>query len=445
MSHQNPESPDTGAPEDPAPERKPTFGDIFGNREASAFLTAFCLSSAGAMLNRVAVTFLVWSNTNSAALAAASFAISFAPYLGLAQILGTIVDRYAYRNVMILCDLLRAGLVALLLIPGMSVPAMMIVVFAIAAVQPAYNAARTSTLAQIVTGEALSVAIALNLSASGAAQIMGYLAGGLLAALDPHTALAVNAAMFALSALAVFLLVEHRPSVNRREERRPVLVETAAGLKMLRDNRVLRTVSFSIWGLYALAAVPEGVAVLWAVHLDGGSVTQGSIMAVDAAAAIVGMLLFTRLVTPSLRDKLIRPLSFAAPLVLATALFDPPLIGVFLIAIGIGLSTAIMAPLNGTLAQCIPDGWRGRIVSTVNGGLQLSQGAAIAGVGFVAELGVPVPYAVGVWGLLGLGIMALVTRNWPDTDEIRAAKEAAAPTPPQDATVPESGARLESS
>ena len=35
-----------GAPEDPAPERKPTFGDIFGNREASAFLTAFCLSSA---------------------------------------------------------------------------------------------------------------------------------------------------------------------------------------------------------------------------------------------------------------------------------------------------------------------------------------------------------------------------------------------------------------
>ncbi|WP_051393400.1 MFS transporter [Glycomyces arizonensis] len=430
MSQQNSESPDASAPAAPEEERKPTFGDVFGNREAAAFLAAFCLSSAGAMLNRVAVTFLVWSNTNSAALAAASFAISFAPYLGLAQLLGAIVDRYAYRSVMILCDLLRAALVALLLIPGMPVPVMMIVVFAIAAVQPAYSAARTATLAQVVTGEALPVAIALNLSASGVAQIIGYLSGGLLAAIDPYTALAINAAMFTLSALTVFLLVEHRPSANRHEERRHVLVETGAGLKMLRENRVLRTVSLSMWGLYALAAVPEGVAVLWAVHLGGGSVTQGAIMAVDAAAAIVGLLLFTRFVRPSLRDRLIRPLAFAAPLVLVTALLDPPLYGVVLIAIGIGLSTAIMAPLNGTLAQCIPDGWRGRIVSAVNGGLQLCQGAAIAAVGFVAELGVPVPYVVGVWGLLGLGIMALVTRNWPSAEEIRAAKAAAAPPRP---------------
>ncbi|GAB4006994.1 hypothetical protein GCM10029992_59460 [Glycomyces albus] len=97
-----------------------------------------------------------------------------------------------------------------------------------------------------------------------------------------------------------------------------------------------------------------------------------------------------------------------------------------LIAIGIGLSTAIMAPMNATLAQCIPDGWRGRIVSTVNGGLQLSQGAAIAGVGAVAEFGVPVPYVVGAWGVIGLGIMAMVTRSWPSVEDVRAAKEAAA-------------------
>ncbi|GAB3223206.1 MFS transporter [Glycomyces halotolerans] len=427
MSNQNPEAPRTGPADEREEERSPTFGDVFGNREAAAFLAAYCLSSAGAMLNRVAVTFLVWSTTGSAALAAGSFAISFAPYLGLAQILGAIVDRYAYRNVMVVCDLLRAALVALLLIPGMPVPMMMVIVFAIAAVQPAYSAARTATLAQILTGEALSVAIALNLSATGISQIVGYLAGGLLAALDPYTALAINAILFAVSAVTVAALVKHRPSVNKREERRHVLVETAEGLKMLRDNRVLRTVSFAIWGLYSLAAVPEGVAVLWAVHLGGGSITQGSIMAIDAGAAVVGLLLFTRFVSPSIRDRLIRPLAFAAPVVLMTALLDPPLPGVIAIAIGIGLSTAIMAPLNATLAHCIPDGWRGRIVAAANGGLQLSQGAAIAAVGAVAELGVPVPYVVGVWGLLGLGVMALVTRHWPSAEEIRSAKEAAAP------------------
>ncbi|WP_100446299.1 MFS transporter [Glycomyces xiaoerkulensis] len=431
MSKRNPDQPEQPEAADPADEpeaeRKPTFGDVFGNREAAGFLAAYCVSSAGAMLNRVAVTFLVWSSTGSSALAAGAFAISFAPYLGLAQVLGAIVDRYAYRNVMVLCDLIRAALVTLLLIPGMPAPAMMVVVFAIAAVQPAYSAARTATLAQILTGEALSVAIALNLSITGAAQIVGYLAGGLLAAIDPYAALAINALLFAASGVTVAALVKHRPSVNRREDRRNVLVETGEGLKMLRDNRVLLTVSMAIWGLYSLAAVPEGVAVLWSAHLDGGSVAQGTIMAVDAAAAIVGLLVFTRFVPPPVRDRLIRPLAFAAPVVLATALLDPPLAGVLVLAVGVGLSTAIMAPLNATLAQCIPDGWRGRIMAAANGGLQLAQGAAIAAVGAVAELGVPVPYVVGAWGVLGLGLMALAIRRWPSAGEVQAAKDAAVP------------------
>ncbi|HEX2144764.1 MAG TPA: MFS transporter [Glycomyces sp.] len=428
MSNQNPQS----APADPTDDasqedRKPTFSDVFGNREAAAFLLAFCLSNAGAMLNRVAVTFLVWENTGSSALAAASFAISFAPYLGLAQILGAIVDRYAYRNVMIVCDVLRAGLIALLLIPGLPVPAMIVVVFAVAAVQPAYNAARVATLAQILTGDRLSVAIALTFSAAATAQIIGYLAGGLLAAVDPYTALAINSALFVVSAVAIVGLVRYRPSVNKREDRRHVLAETADGLRMLRDNKVLRTVSFGIWGLFALTAVPEGVAVLWAVHLGGDSKMQGTIMAVDAAGAVVATLLFTRFVRPSVRDRLIRPLAFFAPLVLTMALFDPPLAGVLLIALGAGLATMIMAPMNATLAQSIPEGWRGRVVAAANSGLQLSQGIAIAGIGLIVEFGVPVPYVVGTWGVLGFALQFLVTRNWPSAEEIEAAKAAAAP------------------
>ncbi|THV28283.1 MFS transporter [Glycomyces paridis] len=428
MSNQNP-NPTAPGPADGAPQadRRPRFAEVFGDREAAGFLGAFCLSSAGAMLNRVAVTYLVWNETNSSALAAATFAISFAPYLGLAQVLGAIVDRYAYRSVMIVCDLLRAALVALLLVPGLPVPAMIAIVFAVAAVQPAYHAARVATLAQILTGDRLSVAIALTFSASATAQIIGYLAGGLLSAVDPYTALAVNAGLFVVSAVAIALLVRHRPTVNRREERRHVLAETADGLRMLRDNRVLRTVSVGVWGLFALTAVPEGVAILWAVHLGGDSRTQGAIMAVDAAGAVVATLLFARFVRPSVREKLIRPLAFLAPAVLATALLDPPLAGVLLIAAGTGVATMIMAPMNATLAQCIPEGWRGRVVSAANSGLQLCQGAAVASVGLVVEFGVPVPYVVGAWGVIGFGFQYLVTRNWPTPDEIEAAKASAAP------------------
>jgi hypothetical protein len=431
VSNQNP-PPAPAGPADDASEadRRPRFSEVFGDREAAAFLAAFCLSNAGSMLNRVAVTALVWNATGSEALAAAAFAISFAPYLGIAQVLGAIVDRYAYRTVMVVCDLLRAALITLLLIPGLPVPAMIVVVFAVASVQPAYNAARTATLAQILTGDRLSVAIAISFSTSQTAQIIGYLAGGLLSAIDPQTALGVNAALFAVSGVAILGLVRHRPTVNKREERRHVLVETADGLRLLRDNRVLRTVSVGIWGLFALTAVPEGVAVLWAVHLEADSKTQGLIMAVDAAFAVVATLVFTRFVRPSVRDRLIRPLAFIAPVVLTAALLDPPLAGVLVVAAGAGIATMLMAPMNATLALCIPDGWRGRVVAAANSGLQLSQGLAIAGIGLVVQFGVPVPYVVGAWGLIGFGIQFLVTRNWPTADEIAAAKAAAAPPAP---------------
>lgn len=430
VSNQNPPPAPAGPADDAsASDRKPSFSQVFGDREASGFLLAFCLSNVGAMLNRVAVTFLVWQQTESSALAAATFALTFAPYLGLAQVLGAIVDRYAYRSVMIVCDVLRAGLISLLLIPDLPVWVMIVIVFAVAAVQPAYNAARVATLAQILTGDALSVAIALTFSAAATAQIIGYLAGGLLAAVDPYTALAINAGLFVVSAIAISLLVQHRPSVNKREERRNVLTETADGLRMLRDNKVLRTVSFGIWGLFALTAVPEGVAVLWSVHLEAGSGTQGLIMAVDAAAAVAATLLFTRFVTPSRRDKLIRPLAFIGPAVLTMALLDPPLAGVLVIAVGAGVANMIMAPMNATLAQCIPDGWRGRVVAAANSGLQLSQGIAIAGIGLIVEFGASLPYVVGAWGLIGFLIQYLVTRNWPTAEEIEAAKAAAAPPP----------------
>lgn len=428
MSNQKP-PPAPAGPADEASraDRKPRFSEVFGDREAAGFLAAFGLSNAGAMLNRVAVTALVWNATGSEALAAAAFAISFAPYLGLAQILGAVVDRYAYRTVMVVCDLLRAVLIALLLIPNLPVPLMIVIVFAVASVQPAYNAARTATLAQILTGDRLAVAIAITFSTSQAAQIVGYLAGGLLSAVDPHTALAVNAVLFAVSGVAILGLVRYRPTVNKREERRHVLSETADGLRLLRDNKVLRTVSIGIWGLFALTAVPEGVAVLWSAHLGSGARTQGLIMAVDAAFAVVATLVFTRFIRPSLRHRLIRPLAFLAPVFLTAALLDPPLAGVLIVAAGAGVSTMLMAPMNATLAQCIPDGWRGRVVAAANSGLQLSQGLAIAGIGLVVQFGVPVPYVVGAWGLIGFGIQFLVTRNWPTAEEIEDARTAAAP------------------
>jgi hypothetical protein len=127
------------------------------------------------------------------------------------------------------------------------------------------------------------------------------------------------------------------------------------------------------------------------------------------------------------RDRLLRPLAFIAPVALTLAFFDPPLAGVLVIGAFAGVATMIMAPMNATLAQCIPEGWRGRVVAAANSGLQLSQGIAIAGLGLIVQFGVPVPYVIGAWGLIGFAVQFLITRNWPSAAEIAAAKAAAAP------------------
>ena len=61
----------------------------------------------GDYIAKVAVSALVFQQTNSAALAAAAFALTYLPWLVAGPLLATLAERYPYRNVMIVCDIAR--------------------------------------------------------------------------------------------------------------------------------------------------------------------------------------------------------------------------------------------------------------------------------------------------------------------------------------------------
>lgn len=395
-----------------------TFSEILGNREAAGLFGAFSLSTAGSMLMRVALTFLVFNATDSPFLATLAFGITYAPYLGFAQILGAFTDRFPYRTVMVTADITRAILIGTLAIPGIPVPVMLVIVFISAMMLPAYHAARTAMLPQVLKGEALSTALALNMTVSQASQLSGYFLGGVLAAINPHVALGLNAAAFAIAAIVVLVTVEHRPA-TQPAERKNLLAETADGLKLVFGDSMLCAIALAVFFLAAFTIVPEASAVLWADHLDGGAILQGTIMASAPLAAIISAIVFTRFIRPSTRRKLMKPMMMTAPLALVPAFFDPPTAFVIVIAVVCNLMLGGMASLNATFNRAVPEGYRGRTNTIMMGGLSLIQGLSIVGIGLVVSLGVPTPTTVGIWGVAGIIIMGLLLLIWPSAEQFK--------------------------
>jgi MFS family permease len=95
------------------------YRDVFAVAEFRALWAAQVLSVGGDQLARVALTVLVYAHTGSALLAAVAYAASIAPQFLGGLLLSGLADRWPRRSVMIVCDLARAPLAALMALSGM--------------------------------------------------------------------------------------------------------------------------------------------------------------------------------------------------------------------------------------------------------------------------------------------------------------------------------------
>lgn len=369
------------------------------------------------MLARIAVTFLVFEATESPLLSAAAFGISYAPYLGPAQLLATVADRLPYRTTMVVADLIRMVLIGLVAVPGMPLPVMLALVFTSAMVEPAYDASRSALLPKLVTGETLTLALSVYLTLNQSAQLVGYLLGGVIAAVDPRIALLIDSATFGVSAIVLMIFIKRRPAQSDASKRKNIFKETGEGFVLVFRHRVLRTIALVVFTSITFAIIPEGVAASWAPEAGGGPILQGTIMASAPLAAIVSSVVFTRFVKPGIRKKLIRPLVLIGPLALLPALFGPPGPVVVAIAVTCNLTVASIAPLNGIFVSAVPDGYRARAFSVMQSGTALIQGAAVISVGVLAQTSLSVSQSVGLWGIAGVLVVVFLLLTWPSNQE----------------------------
>ncbi|WP_412739642.1 MFS transporter [Krasilnikovia sp. MM14-A1259] len=438
MSDDTPAAPSAHPADAVSPERQVTFRDVFAVREYRAMYSALLVNWIGDYLARAAITVLVYQRTESVMLSAASFAIGYLPWIAGGPLLAALAERYPYRRVMVICDLSRMALMALVAVPQIPVPALLVVVFLAMLAGPPTQAARSALLPLLLGRDRMVVALAVNTTTAQAAQVFGYFVGATVAAaVNPRLAIAMATVGFGLSAALLLSGVRARPAAVSPAQRAPLLRETGEGFKIVFGTPVLAAIGALAVTLTIFAIVPEGLAAAWAAQGNPDPATrglhQGMIMAAGPVGWVIGGVLISRFVRPSVRQRLIRPLAVAAPMALVPALAAPPAQVVALLTLLSGIAQGGLLPtLNAMFVLALPHGFRARAFAVIQGSMQLAQGGAVLATGLLAEHAA-VPTVVGLWSVGGTLLMAALAARWPRTARFEAAIAAAAesaPAPP---------------
>lgn len=385
------------------------LAQVFRIAEFRALWGAELASVAGDQLARVALAVLVWERTASAAAAAIVYALTFLPALVGGVALGWLADRCRRREVMIGCDLLRAGGVALMALPGLPLWALGGVLVAVVLLGAPHTAAQGALLPDVLPGERYEQGLAVRQITGQAAQVAGFACGGVLvAALGPATALLVDAATFALSALVLALGVRSRPrpggpeAVPEPRRGRDVL----GGFAVIFGDPRRRALVLLAW-LVGCYVVPEALAAPYAAEVGGGPAAVGLLMAADPLGSVVGVWLFVRFVPAETRARLIGVLAIGAGLPLLVCVTRPGVALAFACwAVAGMMATAYLVQAQACFVRATPDGVRGRALGVAASGIVAAQGLAVLGGGAVADLtdaATAVAVSGGVGSLLAVG------------------------------------------
>jgi MFS family permease len=318
-------------------------------------------SGLGTRLAVMALMVDIWDRTHSGKWIAALLVTDFVPMILIGLLLGSFLDRYSRRRLMIASDLLRLAVFCAL---PFATSAVMVVAlagvvgFATGFFRPAVYAG----MPNLVADEDLGQANGLFQAAENLTWMLGPLLGGVLLSFSgPDAAYWFNAATFLLSALLVFRISE-RMLQSEKALSEGHWRDVTSGVRLAAHSRALLTVLVG-WSLTTLAVGQSDVAEveLALEALEGGSFGLGVLLAASGFGLILGSLAADRVVVRFGTAVAYGASIAAMALGLGAVAISPNvwIASAFVIATGIGNGVAVVA--NSLLVQRgTPDAMRGR-------------------------------------------------------------------------------------
>jgi MFS family permease len=389
--------------------QRATFRDVFAIGEFRALWASQVLSVAGDRLALVALTLLIYDRTHSPLLAAVAYAAGYVPYVVGALFLSGMADRLPRRDVMVGCDLIRAALVLVMLVPRVPLDALIALLYVTTAIQPPFDAARSAIMRDVLPGERYALGAAAMQTTFRLATVIGAIAGGLTVALvGARPALGGDAATFVLSALLIRLGTRARPAAA--ESGPNALGQLAGGIRLVFGDRALRTLVMLGW-LAAMYVIPVGIAAPYARALGGGPASAGLLIASAQAGAVLAMPLFTKKIGPLTRLRWMGPMAACACAILVLTAFHPGLAVSMIVFALSGTFGIYQIAANTAFVERLPNERRAQAFGLANAGLVVGQGLAFTAAGAAVEV-LPPSTVIALSGGLGALMACGLALRW---------------------------------
>ncbi|MBV9293613.1 MAG: MFS transporter, partial [Frankiales bacterium] len=291
------------------PQGRVTFGAVLANREFRALYAAQALSVVGDQLARIAVALLVFHRSHSPLLTALTYAATYLPWLVGGPLLSVYADRLPRRRMMIFCDLARCVLILAIALPHVPMAVALIDITVVSLLQPAFNAARSAMLADILPeADAYATGVALSATNNQLGQVFGFAVGGaLVAAISTTGAVLTDSVSFVVSALLVARGVTARPAMAGRDPASPTSRREAVDFVL--GNTSVREAILVAYLVVAATIAPESVAVPYAASHGGGDATAGLLTAAVPFGTMLGAIGLSRWLGQRRAVPLMRPLA----------------------------------------------------------------------------------------------------------------------------------------
>jgi MFS family permease len=361
---------------------------LAGNRAFRTLWTARLISFLGDSLGLIALLLYTASHFGTGlAVALLMIAGDFVPSL-LSPVAGAISDRWDRRAVLISCELVQGGLIAVIAVTLPSLPLLLLLVAIQSAVAAVFQPASRSAVPSVVPDADLERANAAIGFGTNGMDSAGPLAGAvLLAVLSVRELLLIDAATFVTSALLLatlpalpaLLALPARTAAKAapvKASAAALLAQARDGLRYIWQDRVIRVVTLAFCAVVLFNGVDDVALVFLARHTLHGSTSAASLVYAGAGLGLLAGFLLIAKAAPRMALPLLIVAGYAVSSLgnLLTGLSFAILAALgFQVVRGLGIA-AMDVGHNTLIQRAVPAEMLGRVFGNVYGAVGAAAG-----------------------------------------------------------------------